>query len=329
MSKNYTQLRLEQRYSIEALFSAGMSQKFIAQQLKVHPSTISRELRRNTAKRGRTSGEYQALNAQRRTLNRHSVKKKRTIFTESIKERIKYCLIDEKWSPELISKCLEGVPISHEWIYQWIWQCKRSNKRKDKAYKNLYKYLRHGRRRRKRGNIKDSRGIIPNRVSIEKRPLIVAKRKRLGDIEVDLMMGKNHKGALLVMTDRATLETKLSKLEGKDSRLVLKAIKRNIARIGYPIHTMTFDNDKAFSCHQEIKEKMKIQTYFTRPYTSQDKGTVENRIGVIRRYFPKKTDLRNIATTDVKSVEQKLNRRPIRKFNYKTPKQVLLEKLHL
>jgi IS30 family transposase len=329
MSKNYTQLSLVQRYQIEALIKAGITQKKIAGQLGCHPSTISRELRRNTAQRGRTSGNYIATNAQRRTKNRHVIKNKRIIFSEKIQEKVKCCLVKERWSPELISQCLNGVQISHEWIYQWIWRCKKSNKLKDKPYKELYRYLRHGRRRRKRGNIKDSRGVIPNRVLIEQRPLIVQKRKRLGDIEVDLMMGKDHKGALLVMTDRACLSTRIKKLKSKDSKHVLKAIKGCILKSKYKIHTLTFDNDKAFTCHQEIRNEMGIDTYFTRPYTSQDKGTVENRIGVIRRYFPKKTDLRNITSKEINSVERKLNRRPVRKFNYKTPNQVLLEKLHL
>jgi transposase, IS30 family len=329
MSKNYTQLSLVQRYQIEALIKAGLTQKEIANQLGCHPSTICRELSRNTARRGRTSGEYIATNAHRRTSDRHTYKVKRIVFSECIKKKIKSCLIKEKWSPELISKCLASVIISHEWIYQWIWKCKRSNKLKDKPYKELYRYLRHGRRRRKRGNFKDSRGVILNRISIEHRPPIVGKRKRLGDIEVDLMMGKDHKGALLVMTDRASLNTRIKKLQSKDSKQVLKAINSCILESQYKIHTLTFDNDKAFSCHQEIKNQMGIDTYFTRPYTSQDKGTVENRIGVIRRYFPKKTDLRNITAKDILAVERKLNRRPIRKFNYKTPNQVLLEKLHL
>lgn len=329
MSKNYTQLSLVQRYQIEALIKAGLSQKDIAKYIGCHPSTISRELRRNIAKRGRTSGEYKADNAQRRTNNRHALKPKKILFDEHLKEKVKICLMNEKWSPELISRRLKGIQISHEWIYQWIWKCKRSNKLKDKPYKELYRHLRHGRRRQKRGNIKDSRGIIPNRVSIEHRPKIVDKRYRLGDIEVDLMMGKNHKGAVLVMTDRASLETKLSLLPGKDSNWVLRALKNTIMKSRYKIHTLTFDNDKAFSCHQEIKQQMGIDTYFTRPYTSQDKGTVENRIGVLRRYFPKKTDLRNITPNEIKAVERKLNRRPVRKFNYKTPNEVLLEKLHL
>ena len=92
------------------------------------------------------------------------------------------------------------------------------------------------------------------------------------------------------------------------------------------IKTITFDNGKEFAYHYKIGNDLNAKTYFTRPYTSQDKGTVENSIGVIRRFFPKKTDLRKVSTTRVKEVEKLLNYRPIRKFNYRNPIEVLKNK---
>ncbi len=326
MSKNYTQLSLEQRYQIEALVKAGIKQKLIASQIGVHCSTICRELKRNVSKRGTGAGLYKAHRAHQKTLNRHHQKPKEIVFTEAMKASVSNQLENEKWSPELISvigKRTKACMVSHERIYQWIWECKHTNKRKNKAYKNLYQCLRHGKRRKKRGNRKDSRGVITNRVPIEKRPAIVKKRKRLGDIEVDLMMGKNHKGALLVMTDRASLHTRLELLAGKESKEVAKGIIKCLRKNKYPLHTLTFDNDKAFSCHEYVGNKMQAATYFTRPYTSQDKGTVENRIGIIRRFFPKKTDLRIINKNEILKVERLINNRPIRKFNYLTANQVL------
>lgn len=332
MDKNYTQLSLVQRYQIESLIKVGLKQKLIAKQIGVHPSTVGRELKRNTALRGRTAGEYVADNAQRKTDLRHQQKAKQVLFTEDMKRYAVKQLMVDKWSPELISvkgKESGECPISHEWLYQWIWESKHGNKRKDRSYKKLYKYLKHGRRRRKRGNSKDGRGVIENRVPIEKRPKIVAKRKRLGDIEVDLMMGKNHRGALLVMTDRASLDTRIKKLKGKTSKEVAAAIIKKLSNSSYDLHTLTFDNDKAFTDHLKIGKELNVDTYFTRPYTSQDKGTVENRIGVIRRFFPKKTDLTFVTHQQVREVERKLNNRPVRKFNYQTPNQVLQGKIAL
>lgn len=332
MSKKYTHLSLAQRYQIEAFIKAGMKQKQISLELGVAPSTVSRELRRNTAQRGRTAGSYLATNAQRRTDQRHHLKPKCVKFNLDMKEQAVQWLSVEKWSPELISikgKETGNCPISHEWLYQWIWQSKHGNKYADIPYKRIYQYLKHGRRRRKRGNRKDTRGIIHHRVSIEERPKIVQERIRPGDIEVDFMIGKNHKGALLVMTDRATLHTSLRKLNNRSSEIVSKAIINKLKQVKYPLHTVTFDNDKGFANHLDVAEALNVDTYFTRPYTSQDKGTVENRIGQIRRFFPKKTDLSKVTNYQIKRVEQLLNERPVRKFNYQTPNQALQEKIAL
>lgn len=332
MSKKYKQLGLERRYQMEALLKTGMSQKNIALQLGVHPSTVCRELQRNVARRGRTAGAYIATQAQQKTATRHHSKPKQIKFTIGMKQLIVHYLSVERWSPELISKKAsfkQNAMVSHERIYQWIWECKHSNSKQHLPYKYLYQYLKHGKRRRKRGARNDNRGIILHRIPLTERPAIVTQRSRLGDIEVDLMVGKNHKGALLVMTDRASLHTRLQKVNSKHSNEVGDAIIDCLLRNDYHPLTLTFDNDKAFACHTDVKNKTKADTFFTRPYTSQDKGTVENRIGVIRRFFPKKTDLTSLTDELINDVEAKLNNRPVRKFNYLTPNQILQQKIAL
>jgi IS30 family transposase len=155
----------------------------------------------------------------------------------------------------------------------------------------------------------------------------VEQRTRIGDIEVDLMMGSNHKSALLVMTDRATLVTMIEKLESKNADEINSKMLKRLTRFNSSwIKTITYDNGKEFAKHYEIAAIVNAKTYFTRPYTSQDKGTVENRIGVIRRFFPKKTDLRKISVKRIKEVERLLNYRPIRKFNYNNPIEELKNK---
>lgn len=321
--KNYKQLTLSQRYQIESLLQAGLSQTAIASILEVNKSTISRELKRNVAKRGRTANVYKAENAQSKTARRHQEKTKQILLTESLKKRIESLLKYEKWSPELIAKRLgleRETCVSHETIYKWIWECKHSNHRKHRPYKKLYTYLRHTGRRQKRKNTKDNRGAIIGRVPISKRPKVVDSRTRIGDIEVDLMMGSNHKSALLVMTDRTTLITMLDKLQSKNAEEVYEKMKNRLTNFNSCwIKTITFDNGKEFAHHHKIAEDLNVKTYFTRPYTSQDKGTVENRIGVVRRFFPKKTDLRKVSEQRIKEVEKLLNYRPIRKFNYHNP----------
>lgn len=326
--KKYTQLTLSQRYQIEALLQAGLTQTAIALQLDVHKSTISRELKRSIALRGRTSGSYIAINAERKTKDRHRYKNKRILLTEELKQAIAAKMRTDKWSPELIyQKWKQGHinVVCHETIYKWIWKSKLTNTKQNLPYKELYKELKHGKRRQKRGNIKDTRGAITNRVHITKRPAVVDQRKRIGDLEADLMMGKDHKSALLVLTDRATLITMVEKLNGKTAKEVTEKITKRLSKFSTSyVKTITFDNGKEFAGHQKIANQFNIKTYFTTPYTSQEKGTVENRIGVIRRFFPKKTDLRKISKQRIKQVELAINNRPIRKFNYLSP----IEKLN-
>jgi IS30 family transposase len=321
--KNYKQLTFSQRYQIESLLQAGLSQTSIASILKVNKSTISRELKRNVANRGRTAHIYKAEKAQSKTALRHRHKSKQILLTESLKKRIESLLEYEKWSPELIAKRLgmeSDICVSHETIYKWIWECKHSNHNKHRPYKKLYTYLKHIGRRQKRKNTKDNREVIIGRVPIGERPKVVDLRTRIGDIEVDLMMGSNHKSALLVMTDRTTLITMTEKLQSKNAEEVYEKMKSRLTNFNSCwIKTITFDNGKEFSQHHKIAKDLNVKTYFTRPYTSQDKGTVENRIGVIRRFFPKKTDLRKVSNERIKEVENLLNYRPIRKFNYLNP----------
>lgn len=326
--QKFNHLRPEQRYQIEALLETGTSQSEIANILGVHKSTVSRELKRNKVPKGPFSKYYSGRVAHNRYVGRQRLKPKMIRFTEEMKQQARIWLKDDKLSPELI--CAQwrkkGQPsVSHESIYKWIWAAKKSRHRDLVQDRDLYRNLRHGKRRRKRGNYKHTRGNIKHRTPIDQRPGLVDLRERLGDVEVDLMMGKDHKSALLVMTDRATLITTMDFLQGKDSQAVKQKIEDRINWVGKSwIKTLTFDNDMAFALHHEIAEKYGIKTFFTRPYTSQDKGTVENRIGLIRAFLPKKTDLNEISNQTIAEIENKINKRPIRKFNYLTPKEKLL-----
>jgi IS30 family transposase len=328
---NYKQLGQEQRYVIGRLLKAGKGQQEIATAVGCHKSTVSRELKRNVPKRGRGAKEYNPQKAQQKTQLRHRVKPKCIRFTASMRRKTVKWLSVEKLSPELITakgKQLYGDFVSCETIYTWIWKMKHSHRKEHQPYRMLYQELKHGRRRRKRGSYHENRGCMPDRVSIEKRPAIVEKRKRLGDMEVDLMLGKNHQAGLLVITDRATLKTSLTKIKTKASAPIAKAILHKMKPCADWIKTLTYDNDMAFTKHQSINEVLKTKSFFTRPYTSQDKGTVENRIGVIRRFFPKKTDFTKVTFGQVKRVEKMINERPVRKFDYQSANDVFLQKIN-
>lgn len=325
-------LTKEQRYTIERFLKNNESQSMIAKLIGCHKSTISREIKRNVGKRGRNAKVYDSIKAQTKTDNRHKRKSKRVKFTMSMKEYIKAKLTTEKWSPEIIS--VKGKEkyndfVSLESIYKWIWAMKRSNKREDLPYKLLHEGLKHGKRRQKRGNVHQNRGCIPERISIEKRPKVVDNRKRLGDMEVDLVIGKNHKPGLLVIIDRATLKTVLCKIESKEANYIANKIVNKSKNWKPWIKTLTYDNDLAFASHKLVNEKLKTQSYFTHPYSAQDKGTIENRIGTLRRFFPKKTDFTKVTTQEVKKVEKYLNSRPVRKFDYLSPDEYFIKKLNV
>jgi len=320
--KKYKQLSLEQRYVIERLLEEGYNQKQIANAIGRSESTISRELRRNVNKRGKGAKIYNSDKAQEKAQKRHKEKQKHKRLEEWHLEYLRNKLREERWSPEYISergKLEFGDFVSHETIYNYIWKCKHSSKREFRKDKDLHQFLRHHNRRQKRKNTKQNKGCIPNRVPIEKRPKVANQRKRQGDLEVDLMMGANHKPALIVITDRKTIETRLIKINTKKAKVIARKIVKTMKSESKKIHTLTFDNDLAFANHQQIARMLNVNTYFTRPYMSQDKGTVENRIGVIRRFFPKGTDMSKVHHNTIKSVERKLNNRPVRKFGYLTP----------
>lgn len=318
----YHQLKEQERYQIEVLNRMGKRKIEIARMLGRSPSTISRELKRNTPQAGQGAKNYKAVNAQEKTIKRHRFKIKHLRFTKQMKDLAKDWLNTEKLSPELIyirGKQLLGDFVSHETIYKWIWSCKFRDRREEKEYKYLYRTLKIGRKRYRRYLSHKSRGVIADRVSIEQRPAIVNRRKRFGDIEVDLVLGKAYKPGLIIMTDRASLKTWLCKIKTKQASVIANCIIKKLSSWKKQLHTLTFDNDSAFSYHQKIAQKLAVNTFFTRPHCSQDKGTVENRIWQLRRFYPKGTNFELISANSINRVQNLLNKRPVRKFNYLTP----------
>ena len=232
-------------------------------------------------------------------------------------------LIHCRWSPEQISGSSyyrNIFVISHESIYQHILRDKKSGG-------DLYKFLRCQRKRKKRYGTSrfDKRGQIQNRVSIDKRPKIVDKKSRIGDLEGDLMIGGNHKGALVTLVDRCSKKTRIVKIEFKRSEAVFHAISKALK--SEIVHTITLDNGKEFSCHEKISENTGCKVYFAHPYSSYERGLNENTNGLIRQYFPKKTDFRKITQKDVKRVEVFLNNRPRKSLGFLSPNEFHRQKM--
>jgi IS30 family transposase len=198
-----------------------------------------------------------------------------------------------------------------------------SHRKEHRPYQQLHQELKHG-KAQKAWNYHET-GVIPDRVSIEKQPALVEKRKRIGDVKwiggdepSTRLTGHHRQSFVKNVTNKNTDQSFGTDCEGHHSKM--KPCENWIK-------TMTYDNDMAFTRHQKINEVLGTKSFFTHPYTSQDKGTVENRIGVIRRFFPKKTDFTKVTHQQVKQVEKMINERPVRKFKYQTPNTVFLQKL--
>ena len=311
-------LTKEQRYTIFCMLKAKCNQKEIAKMIGVHKSTISRELKRNQDFR---NGKYSYDLAQRKYENRMREKPKHKHFTLEVEEYVVSKLKDD-YSPEQISGTakVEGERcVSHETIYQYVWKNKKQGG-------ELYKHLRNkGRKYRKRGSLKDSRGQIKDRVDISERPDIVNQKVRIGDFEIDTIIGKNHKGAILTMNDRCSSYCLLRLLSGKNAEeLADQAIKAltPLLEIG---KTITADNGKEFAAHKRISEETGMDFYFATPYHSWERGANENMNGLIRQYFPKGSSFEDVKPEDVLRVQEKLNNRPRKKLGYKTPNKVFFD----
>lgn len=222
------------------------------------------------------------------------------------------------FSPEQIvgRSRLEGIAmVSHETIYRWIWEDKRRGGK-------LHKYLRRqGRRYAKRGSKNAGRGFIPGRVDIDERPEIVELKERFGDLEIDTIIGKNHKGAILTINDRATSRVWIRKLSGKEAIPVAKIAVWALRKVKNLIHTITADNGKEFAKHEEIAQKLEIKFYFCKPYHSWERGANENTNGLIRQYIPKGKDFSEVTNKQIKWIENKLNNRPRKRLGYLTPNE--------
>jgi len=315
--RTFTQISKEERLKIEVLLQQGLNFSGIARLLNRPVSTISREVKRNGPKK------YGASRAHAFTLTRHRQKRKHSVFDQSMMDFIEVQLCEKKWSPELISvvgKEWRADFISHEWVYRWIWKMKFSMAASDKKYQLLYKSLKHGSRRRKRGLKRMMRGNIIGRLWIDERPGIANQRKRQGDLEADIILGKDRKPGLLVALDRKTRKVWIRKLKNKNARYVMTKLCKICSLIGH-VKTVTLDNDQSFAEHYRLNE-IGIETFFTHPYSSQEKGSVENRIGVIRRFFGKKTDFSQVKEIQVQKVQNLINDRPLRMFNYKSPNEI-------
>ena len=224
-------------------------------------------------------------------------------------------LVDEDWSPRQISGYLrkEGVNISHERIYQSIRSDDSGELKKHCRHK--MKYLHHIHRPK----VAAGKTLIPDRVPIQDRPA-EADGKRFGDWEMDLVVGKGQRSAVLTVIERSTTIFMQTKLNSKRPDDVEKAVVRLLLPYKEHILTITTDNGIEFRNHQRIARKLNTTVYFTDPYCSWQKGGIENMNKLFRQYFPKGTDFNLVTQDELDQIQYKINRRPREKLNFSTPK---------
>jgi len=310
---SYKHLSLEERHYIELSLKQGVSQNKISEILGRCQSSITREIKRNTGKRG-----YRHNQANNFSIERHKNKEKAIKLTAEIKEQLTI-YIKKDWSPEQIVGRLKlegGINLHHESIYQYILEDKQ-------AGGLLYKHLRHQNKTyRKRYGAGHNRTGIPNRVDIDERPVEANNRERVGDWEADTIIGKNHQGAIVTLDDRKSKLRLAAPLAGKKARNVKDAMIKLLEPIHCYVKTITFDNGKEFTLHEKIANVLNCKAYFAKPYHSWERGQNENANGLLRQYFPKSMELVNITTKQVLDAVHKLNSRPRKCLGYKTPYEI-------
>ena len=311
--KNYNHITLEQRIKIEALLKAGHKVSFIAKQLSIHRSSIYRELNRNQTK----TGKYNAGFAQELSEEQKERFSNNRSFTFSMEKFIREKLSKEQWSPEQIwGYCKKNNidMVSHESIYKFVFQDKNKG---GVLYKNLR--VASKKYRKRYGSGKGKRCIIKDKVSIDLRPECINNKQRIGDWEIDTIVGKDNKGAIVTIAERVTAFVLIAKLNGKNAQELAEAVVKLMMPFKDLVLSITSDNGTEFAMHKYISKKLGALFYFAHPYSSWERGLNEYTNRLIRQYIPKKTNFDDVNHLFINEITMKLNRRPRKKLNYKTP----------
>lgn len=315
--KVYKHLQNIERDEISWMLAEGYNQKEIAERLGRHPSTLSRELKRNGTQIRET--RYRANRAQlrcdeRKKLSHQKMRLKSNEIIEYVVEKLR-----QDYTPEQIAGRIKidkpGSSTNYESIYLFIY-----TERPD-----LTVYLTRGKRKRQKRSIKQGKRLskIPNRTMIDKRPTKINDRLEYGHWEADTVLSRQSKSALVVVRERKLHLMFIRKISRKTAKNMRKAVIEILRKFPKEFcKSITFDNGLENAEHELMAKKLGVKTYFCNPYHSWEKGGVENSIGLIRRYLPKKTDFLLISNREINFIEQRLNNRPRKTLGFLTPLEV-------
>ena len=314
MPEGYRHLTYAERCQIHALMKSGHSNGAIARQLGRDRTTVWREVRRNSGKRGYRHGQAQGKAEGRRSAASSVPRRMTPDLWRMVEERLA-----EGWSPEQISGRLrkEGHPMAgRQWIQRHVHADRRAGGR-------LWRHLRRrGKRPNRKGGAHAGRGHIPGRVDISERPALVEAKARVGDWEADTIVGAGHSGAVVSLVDRASKYALLRRLDRKTAAAVGAAMTGMLGSL--PVYTVTVDNGKEFADHARVSRALGADFFFARPYHSWERGLNEHTNGLVRGYLPKGTDFRKVTDADVRAVQDRLNARPRKALGYLTPAEAFL-----
>lgn len=315
----YQHLTGEERSMIAPMRILGFSIRHSAAQLGHAPSTISRELHRNCDGTGAYAGYWAHRDAQRRRrLATRGSRLTSAALAAYVREKLR-----RRWSPEQIANRLRldyphapQMRISHQTIYTWLAADHRTGG-------SWSRCLRHHRRRRKRYGSGPRATRMTGRASLADRPAIVHRRGRVGDWEGDLVVGRDQGGFLATHVDRRSrflLATKVSRRTAAEvaaaTRQILQLLPQHARR------TLTVDNGSEWTTFRTLQATLGLRVYFASPYAAWERGTNENTNGLLRDYFPKRTDFSTITAQHLAQVVEELNNRPRKCLAYRTPAEV-------
>ena len=307
MAKNIT---FEERYTISCMLNAKYSIRKISYCLGRSYKTVRHEINRCP------KGNYTAESAQKDASNKMS-REQTFKLTKATEDYIIDNLIENKWSPMIISKRLEshGLQcVSHTYIYAYIQRDKDNGGELYKCLAHPNKYL----------NKKEYKGSIANRVSIDQRPEKANNRERIGDMEIDLIVSPRNQGSSIVSSiDRKSRYCVLNKTSSKNKEVVCNVVITSLNNIGCNVKTITSDNGTEFTNHEYIAKSLNSDYYFADPYSSYQRGSVEQLNGLVRRFIPKGTFIDDVDESTIKSVEVKLNNRPRKILGWLSPIEYL------
>lgn len=314
----YKQITSEDRYILSTLRKQGLSIAQIAKHLNRHRSTIYRELDRNSCHH--IDGAYRPSKAQTRTQTRRSYSRRNRYYSDKDFVLVRH-LLRQQYSPEQIVGTIRrfglmSKRLSHETIYQYIWRDKANGG-------DLWKQLRQSpKQRRKRYKAYDSRGRLANKRHISERPESVNARKYKGHWEIDTVHGRGSSHCIVTLSERKTGYVMIGKLPNKSTAALNKKTISLISRDADNVKTITADNGTEFHQYKKIEKRHKVKFYFASPYHSWERGSNENINGLIRQYLPKTQSMETLSQQQCNHIANKLNQRPRKRFNYKTPEEM-------